>query len=39
MEALCEGVTGCSRYIKGFDMDDAVFAGVESRTSSPVRIT
>ena len=38
-EALCEGVTGCSRYIKGFDMDDAVFAGVESRTSSPVRIT
>lgn len=38
-EALCEGVTGCSKYIKGFDMDDAVFAGVESRTSSPVRIT
>ena len=24
--------------IKGFDMEDAVFSGVESRTSSPVRI-
>ena len=37
--ALSEGVTGCDRYIKGFDMDEALFAGVESRTSSPVRIT
>lgn len=36
--ALCEGVSGCDRYIKGFDMDEALFAGVESRTSSPVRI-
>ncbi len=36
--ALSEGVTGCDRYIKGFDMDEALFAGVESRTSSPVRI-
>lgn len=36
--ALCEGVTGCGNYIKGFDMEDALFAGVESRTSSPVRI-
>ncbi len=38
-EAISEGVTGCDRYIKGFDMDEALFAGVESRTSSPVRIT
>ena len=38
-KALEEGVTGCDRYIKGFDMDEALFAGVESRTSSPVRIT
>ena len=26
------------RTIKGFDSDDAVIAGVETRTSSPVRI-
>lgn len=38
-EALEEGVRGCDRFIKGFDMDEALFAGVESRTSSPVRIT
>ncbi|MDP3135786.1 MAG: hypothetical protein Q8N17_05560, partial [Burkholderiaceae bacterium] len=27
------------RKIKGFDMPDAVLTGVETRTSSPVRIT
>jgi uncharacterized FAD-dependent dehydrogenase len=27
------------RHIKGYDMEDAIIAGVESRTSSPVRIT
>lgn len=27
-----------AKHIKGFDMEDAVFSGVESRTSSPVRI-
>lgn len=36
--AISEGVTGFAQYIKGFDMEDAVFSGVESRTSSPVRI-
>lgn len=37
-EAICEGVDGFSRAIKGFNMEDAVFLGVESRTSSPLRI-
>ena len=37
-EAIVEGVEHFAGMIKGFDMDDAVFAGVESRTSSPVRI-
>lgn len=27
-----------AKKISGFDSDDAVFSGVESRTSSPVRI-
>lgn len=36
--ALVTGIHGCSRYIKGFDMEDALLAGVESRTSSPVKI-
>lgn len=33
------GMTGVSKYIKGFDSDDTIVAGVESRTSSPIRIT
>jgi hypothetical protein len=37
-EAIKEGMGGFDRYIKGFDMEDAVFAGVETRTSSPVKI-
>ncbi len=39
-EAIKEAVTpeGFGRLIKGFDMEDAVFSGVESRTSSPLRI-
>ena len=37
-DAIKEGMTGFERYIKGFDMEDAVFSGVESRTSSPVKI-
>lgn len=37
-EAIVEGVEHFAGMIKGFDMDDAVFAGVESRTSSPLRI-
>ena len=35
---LKEGITGFSTRIKGFDMEEAVLSGVESRTSSPVRI-
>lgn len=37
-ESLREGITGCGRLIKGFDRGDALLAGVESRTSSPVKI-
>lgn len=37
-QALLEGVEGFGQAIKGFDRADGVFAGVESRTSSPVRI-
>lgn len=37
-EALIEGVTYFERIIPGFSRTDAVFSGVESRTSSPVRI-
>lgn len=36
--AIKEGMTGFDKHIRGFDMADAVFAGMESRTSSPVRI-
>ncbi len=37
-DAIKEALGGFSEKIKGFDMEDAVFSGVESRTSSPVRI-
>ena len=33
-----EGVTAFGRKIKGFDRPDALLSGIESRTSSPVRI-
>lgn len=36
--ALREGICGFGQIIPGFDRLDAVLAGVESRTSSPVRI-
>lgn len=36
--ALLEGMEGFGHMIKGFDRPDAIFAGIESRTSSPVRI-
>ena len=36
--ALREGITEIDRKIKGFAMADAVLTGVESRSSSPVRI-
>lgn len=37
-EAFVEGMEAFGRQIKGFDRRDAVLLGVESRTSSPVRI-
>ena len=37
-EAIVEGMTVFGRQIKGFDRADALLSGVESRTSSPVRI-
>lgn len=36
--ALIEGMEGFGQMIRGFDRADTLFAGVESRTSSPVRI-
>lgn len=38
-EAIVDGMKEFDRHIAGFNMEDAVFSGVESRTSSPVRIT
>lgn len=37
-DALIEGVKYFERIIPGFSREDAVLSGVESRTSSPVRI-
>ena len=37
-EAFLEGMEAFGRQIKGFDRPDALLSGVESRTSSPVRI-
>ena len=37
-EAFVEGMTEFGRQIRGFDSPDTVLSGVESRTSSPVRI-
>ncbi|MCI8661267.1 MAG: FAD-dependent oxidoreductase [Lachnospiraceae bacterium] len=36
--AMKEAMAGFGQIIPGFDRPDALFAGVESRTSSPVRI-
>ena len=36
--AIREALPVFGRQIKGFDMDDAVLTGVETRTSSPIRI-
>lgn len=38
-EAFLEGMQDFDRKIKGFAADDTLIMGVESRTSSPVRIT
>lgn len=37
-EAFVEGMTAFGKQIEGFDRPDTVLSGVESRTSSPVRI-
>ncbi len=37
-QALTEGILSFDRKIPGYARDDAVLSGVESRTSSPVRI-
>ena len=36
--AIRESLTAFGKQIKGFDKDDAVLTGVETRTSSPVRV-
>jgi uncharacterized FAD-dependent dehydrogenase len=38
IEAIREALPAFDRQIRGFAMDDAVLTGVETRTSSPVRI-
>jgi uncharacterized FAD-dependent dehydrogenase len=37
--AIREALPVFGRQIRGFDMEDAVLTGVETRTSSPIRIT
>ena len=39
IEAIREALPAFERQIKGFSMPDAVLTGVETRTSSPLRIT
>ena len=39
IEAIREALPAFGKQIRGFDRDDAVLTGIESRTSSPVRIT
>jgi uncharacterized FAD-dependent dehydrogenase len=39
VEAIREALPVFGRQIRGFDRDDAVLTGIESRTSSPVRVT
>jgi hypothetical protein len=39
LEAIREALPAFDRQIKGFAMPDAVLTGVETRTSSPLRIT
>ena len=37
-KSIVEGIHGFARQVKDFDRNDAVLSGVESRTSSPLRI-
>ena len=38
VDSLIEGIDAFDKKIKGFSRDDAIIAGIESRTSSPIRI-
>ncbi|HBD64988.1 MAG TPA: hypothetical protein DC038_11215 [Clostridiales bacterium] len=38
-ESLSEGITAFGKWLDNYDRDDAVLTGVETRTSSPLRIT
>lgn len=37
-ESLCEGIEAFGKKLQGFDREDALLSGIETRTSSPVRI-
>ena len=37
-ESLEEGIHAFGRKIKGYDREDAILSGVETRTSSPIRM-
>ncbi|MDQ3270316.1 MAG: NAD(P)/FAD-dependent oxidoreductase [Pseudomonadota bacterium] len=39
IEAIAEALPAFGKQIRGFAMDDALLTGVETRTSSPLRIT
>jgi uncharacterized FAD-dependent dehydrogenase len=39
IEAIREALPEFGKKIRGFDRDDAILTGVETRTSSPIRIT
>ena len=39
IDAIREALPAFGKQIRGFDMDDALLTGVETRTSSPLRIT
>lgn len=38
-DSFCQGMHQFARTLPGFDKEDVILSGVESRTSSPVRIT
>lgn len=39
IEAIREALPEFGKQIRGFDRDDAILTGIETRTSSPIRIT
>ena len=39
IDAIREALPAFGKQIRGFDRDDAILTGIETRTSSPVRIT